>query len=51
MTVGGWIVMGLSVGSVTILFLWCMWRVLNDPEEPRHMHGFDTHTPDEESEK
>ena len=48
MTIGGWIVMGLSVGSVTALFAWCLWRVLSDPQETEHMHGFDKHTPDEE---
>jgi hypothetical protein len=28
MTLGGWINLILSVGSVTALFLWCIWRVL-----------------------
>ncbi len=28
MTPGGWLNLILSVGSVTILFGWCIWRVL-----------------------
>jgi len=48
MTWGGWIVMGLSVGSVTALFTWCMARVIAAPEEPEHLHGFDAETPDHE---
>lgn len=48
MTWGGWLVMVLSVGSVTGLFGWCIWRVLRDPTEAEKLHGFDTHTPDEQ---
>ena len=35
MTHGGWITMILSVGSVTLLFLWCLYKVLahNPPAE------------------
>lgn len=29
MTLGGWITMILSVGSVTVLFIWCLWKVLS----------------------
>ncbi|MEX1117658.1 MAG: hypothetical protein WEB60_02585 [Terrimicrobiaceae bacterium] len=47
MTPGGWIVLVISVGSVTSLFLWCLWLVFTAPEEPERLHGFDTHTPDE----
>ncbi|GAB4180452.1 MAG: hypothetical protein Fur0032_21390 [Terrimicrobiaceae bacterium] len=47
MTWGGWLVMLLSVGSVSLLFVWCIWRVLSDPCETGKLHGFDTHTPDE----
>jgi len=31
MTLGGWIVMLLSVISVTVVFLWCLWKVLTTP--------------------
>ena len=35
MTIGGWINLILSVGSVTVLFVWCLHRVLmsNPPAE------------------
>ena len=35
MTTGGWINMLLSVGSVTMLFTWCLYKVLthNPPEK------------------
>jgi hypothetical protein len=47
MTPGGWIVMILSVGSVTVLFLWCLWKVLSTPEETEKLHGFPLENPDE----
>lgn len=39
MTAGGWFVMILSVGSVLILFLWCVWKVLTTPSEAEKIHG------------
>ncbi len=51
MTLGGWITMGLSVGSVTALFLWCMWKVFTTPGESDRMHGFEFETPDSEKER
>ncbi len=38
MTFGGWINMGLSVGFVTLLFLWCVSKVLfrRPPPPPEH---------------
>lgn len=35
LTTGGWLTMLLSVGSVTTLFLWCLYKVLthNPPAE------------------
>ena len=32
MTLGGWINLILSVGSVATLFGWCIWRVLREPK-------------------
>ena len=32
MTTGGWINLILSVGTVTILFAWCIYRVLTAPK-------------------
>lgn len=31
MTIGGWINLILSVGFVTVLFLWCLFRVFRQP--------------------
>jgi hypothetical protein len=47
MTPSGWTVMVLSVGSVTLLFLWCVWKVLTTPDETEKLHGFSFETPDE----
>lgn len=46
MTLSGWVVMILSVGFVTILLGWCIWRVLKEPEAPERIHApeeIDTH--------
>lgn len=46
MTVGGWIIMVLSVGFVTLLFGWCLWKVLSMPGSTQHIHSehdIDTH--------
>ena len=50
MTLGGWIVMLLSVISVTVVFLWCLWKVLTTPDESEKLHGFSFETPDEKVE-
>ncbi len=34
MTTGGWITMILSVGFVTGLLGWCIYRVLRGPKDP-----------------
>lgn len=47
MSLWGWIVMGLSVGSVSVLFAWCLYKVLSTPGETEHIHGFDPDTPDQ----
>lgn len=47
MTLGGWITMSLSVGGVTLLFGWCLWKVLTTPNTAEHLHGFEIETPDE----
>lgn len=46
MTSGGWLVMLVSVGTVTASFIWCLWKVLTTPEETKKMHGFELETPD-----
>jgi hypothetical protein len=39
MTIGGWITMIVSVGFVTGLLSWCVYKVLTTPEATRHIHG------------
>jgi hypothetical protein len=46
MTPAGWLIMILSVGSVSILLTWCIFKVLTTPEETDHIHGFEQETPD-----
>jgi hypothetical protein len=46
MTITGFIVMLLSVGSVTFLFGWCIYKVLTTPEETKKVHGIEFMTPD-----
>jgi hypothetical protein len=46
MTSNGWIIMAASVGSVSILFAWCIYKVLTTPGETDKMHGFEQNTPD-----
>ncbi len=47
MTIGGWIILTVSVGTVTALFIWCIFKVIRTPDETKHMHGFEFETPDE----
>ena len=51
MTLGGWITMILSVGSVTLLLLWCIYKIITTPGEAEHVHGFDYHDVDDEQTK
>lgn len=37
MTTGGWINLILSVGFVTTLFVWCIYRVLRGPKDPENL--------------
>jgi len=48
MSLGGWIIMILSVGSVTTLFVWCIWKVLSTEGEEKKLHGFEIDTPDKD---
>ncbi len=41
MTLYGWIIMIISVGFVTGLFLWCMFRVLAYKPPTNKLHGID----------
>jgi hypothetical protein len=46
MTAAGFIVMLLSVGTVTVLFGWCVYKVLSTPHETEKIHGAEGRTPD-----
>ena len=47
MSAGGWIIMILSVGFVTVLFVWCIYKVLTTPDASQHLHSqADIETPD-----
>lgn len=49
MTLGGWIVMGLSVGGMTFLLGWCIYKVISTPGSTEHIHSqADIETPDTE---
>lgn len=51
LTIGGWFTMVMSVGFVTGLFAWCIWRVVRAPDASEHMHSqMDIETPDVERE-
>ena len=52
MTTAGWIVMLISVGGTTSFFVWCIRRVLREPDSAKKMHGvLDTEMQIEEEEK
>lgn len=51
MTLGGWIVMGVSILSVCTLFAWCVWKVSSTPGEAERVHGFEETPPDVESDE
>ena len=51
MNIGGWLIMLLSVGTVSLLFIWCIYRVLSTPGETERIHGFEIETPDEKEQR
>jgi hypothetical protein len=46
MTTAGAIIMLVSVGTVTSLFSWCVWKVLTTPSASEHVHAVELDTPD-----
>lgn len=49
MTPGGIFIMITSVTVVTVLFVWCVYKVLTAEENPSpKLHGFEQETPDTE---
>jgi len=41
MTAAGWMIMLCSVGAVTLLFVWTLYRVLSHQTPPETLHGID----------
>lgn len=50
MTLGGWIVMLLSVGGATGLLAWCLYKVFTTPGSEEHLGQVEIHTPDMDEE-
>lgn len=48
MTIGGWIMLILSVGSAVTLFTWCIYKVVTIPDETDHIKGFKGNDPEHE---
>ncbi len=48
MTTAGWLIMTISVGSVSALLAWCIYKVISTPQETERIHGFEQETPDAE---
>jgi hypothetical protein len=40
MTSGGWIILIMSIGTVSILFFWCIFKVLSTPKETKNDFEF-----------
>lgn len=54
MNTGGWIILGLSVGTVTALFGWCMWMVFRTSDRTRSLREVkirDPHPDDDDSDE
>ncbi|HMP84379.1 MAG TPA: hypothetical protein PKA41_16900 [Verrucomicrobiota bacterium] len=47
MTTAGWIIMFSSVGTVTLLFVWCLYRVLTHKADTEKLHGIEDITTDD----
>lgn len=39
MNIGGWIIMIVSVGATTGLLVWCLVKVMKEPEAEERLHG------------
>lgn len=48
MTTAGWLIMIVSVGTVSALFLWCIRKLLSLPPEADRRRGFEIEPPDQE---
>jgi hypothetical protein len=47
-TLAGWFIMLLSVGTVSGLLAWCVYKVMTVKDETPHIHGFEQVPPDVE---
>ena len=48
MTTGGWIIMLVSVATVTTLFAWCLLKVLRNPSGTAPVGELDSEEPERE---
>jgi len=39
MTTGGWFVMLVAVGGMTSLLVWCIFRVMREPQATQKLHS------------
>lgn len=39
MTIAGWTIMILAVGGVSLFLIWCVGKVLSNPDTPSHLHS------------
>jgi len=39
MNLGGWIIMAISVGGMTALLGWCIYKVIATPGSSEHVHS------------
>lgn len=46
MNTAGFLVMIVSIGTVTFLLAWSIYKVLTTPGETEHLHAFEQETPD-----
>lgn len=46
MTTSGLLIMIASVGTVTVLFGWCLHKVLSQPADTDNLQPVELHTPD-----
>ena len=42
MTLAGWIILFISIGMISFLFGWCLYKVFSFPGENRHGDGAET---------
>ena len=50
MTIGGWIILIISVSTVVTLFTWYIYKVLNIPGETEHLCSFEQDKEDQKNE-